>query len=34
MMYIFFAISANYAIDDIGGVTHEVISNLNRSFGS
>lgn len=30
----FFAISANYAIDDIGGVTHEVISNLNRSFGS
>ena len=34
MMYNFFAISANYAIDDIGGVTHEVISNLNRSFGS
>lgn len=30
----FFAISANYAIDDIDGGTHEVISNLNRSFGS
>ena len=34
MMFIFFAISANYAIDDIDGGTHEVISNLNRSFGS
>lgn len=29
----FFAISANYAIDDIDGGTHEVISNLNRLFG-
>lgn len=34
MMFIFFAISAIYAIDDIDGGTHEVISNLNRSFGS
>ena len=29
MMYIFFAINVNYAIDDIDGGTHEVI----RLFG-
>lgn len=32
-VYFFFAISANYTIDDIDGGTHEVISNLNRLFG-
>ena len=32
--YNFFAISASYATDDIGGGASEVISNLNDSFGS
>ena len=29
-----FAVSASYAMDDIGGGAHEVISDLNGSLGS
>lgn len=32
LTYNFFAISASYATDDIGGGASEVISNLNDSF--
>ena len=33
-IFFFFAISASYAIADIGGGACEVISNLDGSFGS
>ena len=34
LTYNFFAISASYATNDIGGDASEVIINLNDSFGS
>ena len=33
-MYIFFAISTSYEIDDVGGGAREVISDLDGSLGS